>query len=197
MSNGLRTHGEAEAVAAPAPGGAREMLWRVLGRPVLRLSFHNWYGFRRRWLALFGAQAHPTARIRPSARISRPWNLTIGAESAIGDHAILDCSAPIALGERCTVSQHAHLCTRCPEGAEPGQAGLPAPIRLEDDAWVATDAFIGPGVTIGARTVVGARSTVRRSLPPGLICVGDEARPIAPRVLASDDLAGLSAPGPA
>jgi putative colanic acid biosynthesis acetyltransferase WcaF len=58
---------------------------------------------------------------------------------------------------------------------------LATPIVIEDDVWIAADVFVGPGVTIGRDTVVGARSTVLHSLPPGMICGGDNARPIRPR----------------
>jgi putative colanic acid biosynthesis acetyltransferase WcaF len=174
------------AVVGPAAAtleseGMRARVWNALGRHAFRLSFHNWYGFRRCLLRLFGAAVDPTARVRPSVRIDCPWRLAIGWESAIGDGAVLCCSARVAIGRRCTVSQYAYLCTGTDDYTRRAGPRLAAPITLEDDVWVATDVFVGPGVRIGQGAVVGARSTVFRSLPSGTVCAGDDAAPVGPR----------------
>lgn len=161
----------------------KSALWRIVGQRLMRFTFHNWYRTRRWLLTLFGARIHPTARIRPTARITNPWNLTIGANTAVGDHAILFCLGPVSIGDRCTISQYAHLCSASHDHTRADMALIRDPIRIEDDAWIAADVFVGPGVTIGADTVVGARATVLHSRPPKTICVGDNARPIGPRVV--------------
>lgn len=158
-----------------------ERLWDAAGQPMMRLTFHNWYGLRRGLLRLFGATVHPTARIRPSARISYPWRLKVGAHTAIGDHAILFCLGPISIGDRCTISQYAHLCAGSHDYTSRSMDLVTKPIVIEDDAWIAADVFVGPGVTVGRDTLVGARSTVTHSLPPATICGGDRARPIRAR----------------
>lgn len=160
---------------------AKDVLWEVLGRRLFRLSFHNWYGVRRGLLRMFGASVGTGAKVRPTVRIRHPGNLTIGRDAAVGDCALLTCVAPISLGVRSTVSQHAHLCSGSHDCSKRGLSLVSRPIRVGDDAWVATDVFVFPGVTIGARCVVGARSTVRRDLPAGMICAGEDARPVWPR----------------
>lgn len=162
-----------------------ETLWDLCGQPLMRLTFHNWYGLRRYLLRLFGAQIDPTARIRPSAKISYPWRLSVGAHTAVGDHAILFCLGPISIGARCTISQYAHLCSGSHDYTSRAMTLVTKPIVIEDDAWIAADVFVGPGVTVGKDSVVGARSTVLHSLPAGVICTGDNAKPIAPRVVIS------------
>jgi putative colanic acid biosynthesis acetyltransferase WcaF len=126
---------------------------------------------------------HPTARIRPSVAIEIPWHLTVGANSSVGDHAILYCLAPVALGDRVTVSQHAHLCAGTHDHTRRSMPLVPRPIALGDDVWIAADVFVGPGVRVGAGTVVGARSGVFGDLPAWKVCVGTPARPVADRVL--------------
>jgi putative colanic acid biosynthesis acetyltransferase WcaF len=170
-------------VGVPRAGrSARDAAWDLLGRPLFRLTFHNWYGLRRALLRCFGASVHLTARIRPTVRIDRPANFSIGEESAIGDHAILTCIAPITIGDRCTISQYAHLCSGSHDCTSRPRPVVARPIRVHDNAWVGADAFIFPGVTIGDGCIVGARSTVRRSLPAAMICGGDDAKPLAPRI---------------
>jgi len=162
---------------------AKETMWELVGQPLMRWTFHNWYGVRRAMLRLFGATVHPTARIRPTARISHPARLTIGAHSTIGDYAVIFCLGPVEIGDHCTISQYAHLCAAGHDYTRRDMPLIAQPIRIEDDVWIAADVFVCPGVTIGARTVVGARSTVPRSLPPDSICAGDKARRLSDRVL--------------
>ncbi len=160
-----------------------ETLWELFGQPLFRLTFHNWYRIRASLLRLFGARVHPTARIRPSVRITHPWQLTIGAHTAIGDHAILFCLGPITIGSRCTISQYAHLCAGGHDYTRKDMPLITDPIVVEDDVWISADVFVGPGVTVGTDTVVGARSTVMHSLPPRSICAGDQARRLRDRVI--------------
>lgn len=161
----------------------RETLWQMIGQRLFRLTFHNWYGVRRWLLRLFGADLDRTTRIRPSARVSHPWNLTVGAHSSIGDHAIMFCLGRITIGRRCTISQYAHLCAAGHDYTRKDMPLITKPIVIGDDVWIAADVFVGPGVTIGDDTVVGARSTVFHSLPARSICAGDNARRIADRVV--------------
>lgn len=162
---------------------ALHRLWRFVGRPLMRITFHNWYLVRRLILRLFGARIHPTARIRPSVRISHPWNLTVGRLSAIGDHAVLYCAAPISIGDHCTVSQYTCLSTAAVDHRQPSLPLVVAPITIEHGVWLAADVFVGPGVTIGRDAVVGSRSTVLDDVPPRSICAGDVARRLGTRVL--------------
>jgi len=181
-------------VLSPSRGFSRrrrltETLWELTGQPLLRLTFHNWYATRVLILRAFGAHIHPTARVRPSAHISHPWNLTIGAHTSIGDHAILDCLAPITIGRRCTISQYAYLCTTACDCTLQALPVTGEPITIEDDAWIAADVYVAPGVTVGADTVVGARSSVFKSMPPRSVCAGDNARKLGERAVRELDSA--------
>ena len=103
-----------------------------------------------------------------------PWNLSVGAHSAIGDFVILDCTGGITINRRCTISQYAYLCADPSQRLYREQESVSGGIQIADDCWVAADAYIGPGVQLGANAVVGARSSVTRSIPENTICVGDE-----------------------
>ncbi|MCA9278184.1 MAG: colanic acid biosynthesis acetyltransferase WcaF [Phycisphaeraceae bacterium] len=161
-------------------GLLRRLFWSWCGMPAFRCTFHNWYRARGMVLNIFGARVSRSAKIRPTVRVNRPWNLVVGDHAAIGDYAILDCVAPVFIGARSTISQYAHLCTvfTSPDADD----DFPAPIRVEDDCWVAADVFVGAGVTIRHDTVVGSRSSVFDSLPERSICVGDRAKRIGERV---------------
>ncbi len=164
-----------------APQRLVETLWGIFGQQLFRLTFHDWYGIRRRMLRLFGAHIDRSARIRPTVTISHPWQLRIGAHSVVGDHAILFCLGPINIGDRCTISQYSHLCSGSHDYTKRHMPLITDPINIHDDVWIAADVFVGPGVTIGSDTVVGARSTVMHDLPSSSVCVGDAAKPIGQR----------------
>jgi putative colanic acid biosynthesis acetyltransferase WcaF len=163
----------------------RRLYWRFLGRPLFRLSFHNWYPVRRALLRLGGARITARTRFRPSVSIDRPWNLAAGRLTIFGDHVTLRAGRAITVGDRCVISQHVILTS---EARDPRRAGCPAiasPITIEDDCWIATDTLVLPGAVVREGTVVGARSLVRGELPPWTIATGEPAVPRRPRRLAT------------
>lgn len=179
----------------PSPWSSREKvgraLWMVVGRPLFRLSFHNWYRYRRLLLTLFRAKVGKRAAIRPTVHIEIPWTLHVEDDVTVGDYAILYGLGSIHIGKRVTISQYAHLCAGTHDYTNPRFPLIRAPINIEDDVWIGADAFIGPGVTVGRLSVVGARASAYKDLPPAKVYTGNPARPIKDRVLRA------AAPAPA
>jgi putative colanic acid biosynthesis acetyltransferase WcaF len=164
---------------------SRAWRWRLL-RPVFRLLPTPLHALRVRLLNFCGGRVAPSAKIRPSVRIDRPWNLTAGRLALIGDHADLRLARPLRIGDRCVISQFTVLATACLEPDQP--PGPPDPARtregeivIEDDCWIAADAFVMPGSVVRAGTVVGSRSLVEGELPGWSIAVGEPARAIRAR----------------
>jgi putative colanic acid biosynthesis acetyltransferase WcaF len=108
-------------------------------------------------------------------RISIPWNISIGDDSAIGDRATLYALGPISIGNRVTISQGAHLCAGSHDYGKPAMPLLKMPITISHEAWICADAFVGPGVSVGSGTIVGARAVVMKSFGPSLIVIGNPA----------------------
>ena len=159
----------------------RAFLWRTVGRHAFCFTPNPAFGIRRAILRMFGANLNPLAKIRRSVRIECPWNIRVGAKTAIGDHVALRGDQPISIGDRSTVSQLAIVSTvmSVPESRL-------APITIEDDAWVATDVLVLPGSIIRTGVVVGARSVVDGELPAWSVAAGDPARPRGRRQWRSD-----------
>ncbi|RWM75509.1 colanic acid biosynthesis acetyltransferase WcaF [Mesorhizobium sp.] len=156
------------------------LLWE-LSRPLFAWSPRPLWGWRRFLLRLFGARIGCEVHIYPSVRIAIPWNLNIGDHSAVGDRAILYSLGPILLAERVTVSQGAHLCAGTHDYRDPAMPLLKPPITIARDAWVCADAFVGPGVFVGAFAIVGARCVVTKDVEPGVIMIGNPAKPLGCR----------------
>jgi acetyltransferase-like isoleucine patch superfamily enzyme len=158
-------------------------IWMLIGKPIFRMSFHNWYGFRAWLLRLFGAKIGNGVAIRPTANIEVPWLIEIDDDATVGDYAILYSLGTIRIGKRSIISQYAHLCAGTHDYADRTFKLIRTPVTIGDDAWIGADAFIGPGVTVGNLTVVGARSSTYKDLPSRKVCVGNPAKPIKERVL--------------
>ncbi|MEQ9095020.1 MAG: hypothetical protein RIE32_02020 [Phycisphaerales bacterium] len=157
------------------------VLWGVVQATLFRGSFHNWYGLRRALLSLFGAQLHPTVRIRRTVHIEIPWNLTMGEDSSVGDRAILYCLGPVTIGSRVVISQGAHLCAGSHDYTLRSMPLLRPPIVIEDDAWIAADAFVGPAVRVQEGAILGSRACTMRDLEPWSIYVGNPAERVKDR----------------
>lgn len=188
-------------VPAPTTWTRREnairALWMLVGAPLFRLTFHNWYGVRARMLRAFGARIGQGTIIRPTVHVEIPWNLDIKDGVMIGDHAILYALGTITIGERAVISQYAHLCAGTHDYTDRTFPLLREPITIGPDAWIGSDAFVGPGVTVGHHAVLGARSSAYKNIEPEWICVGNPARPLRKRTLREDSAAPQSQPTPA
>lgn len=163
----------------------KEQLGRVLwalAHPLFAWSPRPLWAWRRFLLRLFGARIGREVHVYPCARITIPWNLSIGDQSAVGDRAILYALGPITLAERVTVSQGAHLCAGTHDYRDPAMPLLKPPIIIEREAWICADAFVGPGVRVGSRAIIGARAVAMKDVAPNLIVVGNPARALRSRV---------------
>lgn len=139
------------------------------------------YGWRRFLLRLFGARIGKNVIIRPSAKITYPWKLTIGDNAWIGDNVDLYTLGEIDIGSNTVISQKSYLCTASHDYTKENFDIYQRKIVIEDEVWIASDVFIAPGITIGSGAVIGARSTVLSDMPAGMICYGYPAKPIKPR----------------
>lgn len=156
-------------------------LWALFSVPLFAWTPRPMWAWRRMILRVFGASIGANVHIYPSVRIAVPWHISIGDYSAIGDRATLYSLGVIAIGQRVTISQNAHLCAGTHDYTKPDMPLLKSPITIENDAWICADAFVGPGVRIGAYSVVGARAVAMREVPAGAIVVGNPARQIKKR----------------
>ena len=154
----------------------RRWFWKILGRPLFRFSPHPTYGYRRFLLKMAGMRQGSNVRFRRSVDIDRPWNVTIGALTMIGDEVLMRATAPIRIGSRCVISQYCTLLSSTHETT-------PSEIMIEDDCWVATDSLVLPGARLEAGVVVGARAMVDGRLPGWHIATGEPAVARRERVL--------------
>lgn len=141
------------------------------------------YGWRRFWFRLFGAKIGRNVLIRPSVKCVYPWKLKIGDYSWIGDDVSLYTLGDIEIGSNTVISQKCYICTGSHDYESTTFDIFAKKITIGNGVWLASDVFVAPGVTIGDGAVVGARSTVLNDLPGGMICYGNPAKAVRPRVM--------------
>jgi putative colanic acid biosynthesis acetyltransferase WcaF len=156
-------------------------LWWLVQSTIFGCSPQFLYGWRRFVLRLFGAKIGVGVIIRPSARVTYPWKLSIGDYSWIGDNVELYTLSNIIIEDNVVISQRSYLCTGSHNYRVKTFDIYAKPITVKSCAWVASDVFIHPGVVIGKAAVVGARSTVVQDLPDGMIASGSPAKVVRSR----------------
>ncbi|MGF1491416.1 MAG: hormogonium polysaccharide biosynthesis acetyltransferase HpsU [Microcoleaceae cyanobacterium] len=154
------------------------LLWWLVQAVTFPLTLHSASGIRCWILRRFGAEIGQNVLIRPTARFTYPWKVSIGDYSWVGDDVVFYSLDQINIGQHCVISQKTYLCTGSHDIKDPAFGLKTAPITVKDGAWVAADCFVGPGVEIGANAVIGARSSVFSNMPEGWVCLGT---PCAPR----------------
>jgi putative colanic acid biosynthesis acetyltransferase WcaF len=156
-------------------------LWWMVQATFFRISPQFMYEWRNFLLRLFGAKIGKGVKIRPTSKITYPWNLSVGDHSWIGDDCTIYNLGRIQIGSNVALAHKVYLCTGMHDYTDILFRIYAKEIIINDEVWLPNDVFVGPGVTIGRGTVVGARSTVLQDLPEAMICYGNPAKPIKPR----------------
>jgi putative colanic acid biosynthesis acetyltransferase WcaF len=140
------------------------------------------YGFRNFLLRLFGAKIGKKVIIRPTARITYPWKVSIGDYSWIGDDVVLYSLGEIEIGKNVVISQKSYICTASHDYLQSDFPIFAKKSTIEDECWLATDVFVSPGITIGEGSVIGSRSSVYKDIPSNKVCIGSPAKIIRERI---------------
>lgn len=154
----------------------RVQLWYLTWLFLFRPSPHALNKFRLFLLRLFGAQVAGTVKIRPSAYVSYPWNLSVGEGTFIGDHVYIDSLTRVAVGAHVSLSNYAYVASGTHDYKIASFDLILRPVTIEDQCWLAIQSTVLPGVTLGKGCVVGARSLVTRDIPENEVWAGTPAR---------------------
>jgi putative colanic acid biosynthesis acetyltransferase WcaF len=157
-------------------------LWWLVQAIFFRPSPQAFYAWRRFLLRCFGAQIGKQVLIRPTAAFTYPWKVTIGDYSWIGDEVVVYSLSQVHIGSHTVISQRSYLCAATHDYTRPTFDMVAGPIHIADQVWIAADVFVAPGVSIEQGCLVGARSSVFQDLPAGMICYGNPAKAVKPRL---------------
>lgn len=152
------------------------VLWGLVSATLWRFSPRGLPGFRRLLIGLFGGRVGPGTRIDPSVRVEIPWNLTIGANVRVCEHAILYCLGPVTIGDGTLVGPYAHLCAGTHDYTDPRFTLLREPIVIGANCALMTASFVAPRVTVGDGVVLKPRAGLYRDGEPGKVYAGNPAK---------------------
>ena len=137
---------------------------------------------RMRAYRRLGLQIGAGSTILMSTEMQRAEDLTIGRDTVINQHCLLDGRGGLVIGDNVNISSHVLLVAGTHD-VQDGEtfAGEAKRIVVEDYAWLCTRCTILPGVTIGRGAVVAAGAVVTKSVVPYAIVAGVPARQIGER----------------
>ncbi|MGC4894114.1 sugar O-acetyltransferase [Micromonospora sp. DT31] len=119
--------------------------------------------------------------IRPPFHCDHGYQTHIGPRGFVNVHAVFLDVARITIGADAQLGPNVQLLTAThPVEPDARRAKWESaqPITIGDNVWLGGGVIVLGGVTIGDDTVVGAGAVVTRDLPPGVVAVGNPARPI-------------------
>lgn len=128
-------------------------------------------------LQIFGGAGN-TVTVQPPFFCDYGSNIELGERVFFNFNCTVLDVCKVTIGDFCQFGSGVQILTPLhPLNAElRRQQEYGAPVTIGADVWVGSGALILPGVTIGARTVIGAGSVVTRSLPEGVLAVGNPCR---------------------
>jgi acetyltransferase-like isoleucine patch superfamily enzyme len=159
----------------------------------LRRAWHQARGWSFRgpvWLRSISIPRHPAAiTLEAGAALDQgvvllateaTAKIVVGAGCYLNRQTMLDVSERLEIGARtmigpfCYLTDHDH---QMGGEAAPGDGPLVSkPTIIGARCWLGAHVTVLKGVTIGDGTVVGAGSVVTKSLPAGVVAVGNPAR---------------------
>lgn len=163
-----------------------QILWFVVGLPLLRCAWLPLSGFRCWLLRQFGARIGTGVVCRPGMRVKYPWRLVVGDHSWIGEDCWIDNLADVTIGSNCCLSQASYLCTGNHDWSDVAFSLIVREIRIEDGCWIGARATLLPGVTLHTGAIAAAGSVIARSIPPQEIHAGNPARFVRQRTMHDD-----------
>ncbi|MFK7832123.1 MAG: WcaF family extracellular polysaccharide biosynthesis acetyltransferase [Winogradskyella sp.] len=156
-------------------------LWWIVEKTIFAWSPQFFYGWRRFLLRSFGAKIGKKVLIRPSAKFTYPWKISIGDYTWIGEDCTLYSLGNITIGKHVAVAHGVYFNTGLHDYTKASFDIDNKAIIIKDEAWITNDVYIAPGVEIGKGCVIGARSNVFKNMPEGFICYGNPANAIKKR----------------
>jgi acetyltransferase-like isoleucine patch superfamily enzyme len=138
---------------------------------------------RRLFFHLGGVKLGKGSTIHVGCRFYQPKHITIGADTIVGNYAVLDGRAPLSIGSHVDIASEVMIYNSQHDINDPKFQAIEAPVVIEDYVFIGPRAIILPGVTIKKGAVVGAGAVVTKDVESGIVVGGIPAKPIGERQL--------------
>jgi len=140
---------------------------------------------RRFFYRLSGIKIGKGSTIHTKARFYDPRNITLGADTIIGEEVTLDGRAKLTIGNHVDIATEVMIFNSQHEVDDENFTAHDRPVFIEDYVFIGPRSIILPGVKIGKGAIVAAGAVVSRDVPPYAIVGGVPAKIIGERKLKS------------
>jgi putative colanic acid biosynthesis acetyltransferase WcaF len=155
-------------------------LWAIAELLFVTNSWQVSSALRVRVLRLFGANIEEGVVMRPRVRVKFPWNLSIGADSWIGEGVWFHNQDRIAVGSNVVISQESFLTTGS-HAHRKDMSLITRPIVINDGAWITSRCIVLGGSVLGRSCLLKPGTVVSGTVPDGKIFGTADARVLGDR----------------
>lgn len=113
-------------------------------------------------------------------------DVTVGKNTWIGPHVILDGSGKLDIGNNCSISAGVQIYTHNTVlwAVSGGKNSYEySTVKIEDNCFIGPQSIISSGITIGKQSIIGANSFVNKSVERNTIFAGSPAKKIGEVIL--------------
>lgn len=139
--------------------------------------------FRRLFFRLAGVSLTGTSTFHIGTKFYHPAGITVGEDTIIGDHAVLDGRAALTIGSHVDIASQVMIYNSEHDIAAADFGPIEAPVAIGDYVFIGPRAIILPGVRVGHGAVVAAGAVVTKDVPARAIVGGVPAKVIGERPL--------------
>jgi acetyltransferase-like isoleucine patch superfamily enzyme len=136
---------------------------------------------RRFFYRLAGMTIGSGSTLHMNARFYNPAGIIIGADTIIGEGAVLDGRAAIHIGNHVDFASEVMVYNSQHDTASDDFHAVSTPVHIDDYVFVGPRAILLPGVKIGKGAVVAAGAVVTKDVAPFAIVGGVPAKVIGER----------------
>lgn len=138
---------------------------------------------RRFFYRLAGIKIGSGSTLHMGARFYNPSNISIGADTIIGEGVVLDGRDSLSIGDHVDFATEVMVYNAQHDIENPNFSAVTAPVVIKDYVFIGPRVIILPGVTIEKGAVIAAGAVVTHDVAPFTVVGGVPAKVIGERNL--------------
>lgn len=143
-------------------------------------SYHEPAEVRRLMSELSGSEVPETFMLFPPFRTDFGQNTTFGERVFINSGCVFQDQGGVTIGDDVLIGHNAVIATLNHGASFEQRADMhPAPVVIEERAWLGANVTVLPGVTIGAGAIAAAGAVITKNVAPGVTVAGVPAKPVS------------------
>ena len=159
----------------------KTVFWEFIAMKLRWAGYIPSHHIRRFFYRVWGVKIGSGSAIHMGAVFYYPPNISIGADSIVGENVVLDGRDKLILGNHVDIASEVMIYNAAHDINDESFKAKSAPVIVEDYVFIGPRVIILPGVTIKKGAVVGAGAVVTKDVEEFKIVGGIPAREIGER----------------